>query len=111
MKKFNTISEYYTYYLIKHQNPVCQILHFVGTNVFVGMIIYGLYSGNLWFVVFSLPAEKVFAWIGHFVFEKNTPATLKYPFYSLLSIFIMWFHVITFQLPQKMKKAKNSENQ
>ena len=32
-----------------------------------------------------------FAWVGHFFFEKNRPATFKQPFYSLMGDFMMWY--------------------
>jgi len=31
-----------------------------------------------------------FAWVGHFFFEKNRPATFKHPFYSLLGDWVMF---------------------
>jgi hypothetical protein len=31
-----------------------------------------------------------FAWVGHFFFEKNRPATFKQPIYSLMGDFMMW---------------------
>ena len=31
-----------------------------------------------------------FAWVGHFVFEKNRPATFTHPVYSLVGDFVMW---------------------
>jgi len=36
-----------------------------------------------------------FAWISHFLIEKNKPATFKYPFYSLLGDFKMFFEILT----------------
>lgn len=36
-----------------------------------------------------------FAWVGHFFFEKNKPATFKYPFYSFAGDFAMWYKCIT----------------
>jgi hypothetical protein len=36
-----------------------------------------------------------FAWIGHFFFEKNKPATFKYPLYSLMGDFVMFWGILT----------------
>lgn len=36
-----------------------------------------------------------FAWIGHFFFEKNKPATFNYVFWSFLSDFIMVKDMLT----------------
>jgi hypothetical protein len=36
-----------------------------------------------------------FAWVGHFYFEMNRPATFIYPTYSLMGDFKMWFEIAT----------------
>jgi len=45
-----------------------------------------------------------FAWIGHAFFEKNKPATFKYPFWSLISDFKLFFEILI------RKRSFNSDN-
>ncbi len=37
-----------------------------------------------------------FAWVGHFMFEHNRPASFIYPTYSLLGDFKLWFEIASF---------------
>ena len=36
-----------------------------------------------------------FAWLGHFLFEKNKPATFTYPLYSLMGDWVMFKDMLT----------------
>ncbi len=104
-KKYTTLRDFYPYYLTEHQDKTCQILHFIGTSLFLSFLIYAL-ATQKWVYLWACPlAGYGFAWVGHFFFEKNKPATFQYPFYSLISDFIMYFHIVTMQFPQKMAEA------
>jgi hypothetical protein len=46
-----------------------------------------------------------FAWTGHFVLEKNKPATFGYPFWSFISDFRMLWLMATGQLSKWMAKG------
>jgi hypothetical protein len=49
-----------------------------------------------WGLLLAVPAAGyAFAWIGHFVFEKNKPATFQHPLYSLRGDFTMLRDVLT----------------
>ena len=49
-----------------------------------------------WMFLWALPLVGYgFAWVGHFFFEKNKPATFKNPLYSLWGDFVMWKDVVT----------------
>jgi hypothetical protein len=47
-------------------------------------------TANAWWFLYALLCGYGFAWIGHFFFEKNKPATFQYPFYSLAGDWVMY---------------------
>lgn len=89
-QRFTSFAQFYPYYLAEHSNPSCRRLHFVGTTLVIALLAYTIASGK-WILLLAVPfAGYGFAWIGHFFFEKNRPATFQHPFYSLLGDFVMY---------------------
>lgn len=92
--QFQSFAEFYPYYLGEHRSPICRRLHFVGTSLVIALLAYSIGSGNGWLLLSVPLAGYGFAWVGHFFFEKNRPATFTYPFYSLLGDFAMFRDVL-----------------
>lgn len=86
---FSTFAEFYPYYLSEHQDHACRRLHYAGTSLVILLLLYVLFSQNwLWLLAVPL-AGYGFAWVGHFFFEHNKPATFRYPLYSLMGDWVM----------------------
>jgi hypothetical protein len=49
---------------------------------------------NGWWAFGALLCGYGFAWAGHFFFEKNRPATFKYPFYSFMGDWVMFKDIL-----------------
>lgn len=93
--EFKSFSDFYPFYLREHSNMTCRKLHFVGTAGVIALLLLFFFTGNL-MVLAVLPFVGYgFAWVGHFGFEKNRPATFKHPFYSLLGDFRMFWDILT----------------
>lgn len=92
--KIKTYKEFYAFYLQEHQNKMSRILHFVGTFLVFIVLGIGMYYGWTWQFIFVPITGYFFAWIGHAFFEKNKPATFKYPFWSLISDFKLFFEIL-----------------
>ncbi len=101
-KRYTSLKEFYPYYLEEHQNPTCRILHFIGTGLLFLLLAIGIISGNYYWLIAIPFVGYGFAWVGHFFFEKNKPATFQYPLFSLTSDFIMFFELLTGK--EKFKK-------
>ncbi|MFJ4454531.1 Mpo1-like protein [Pseudomonas sp. NPDC089392] len=92
--QFRSFAEFYPYYLGEHSNPTCRRLHFVGTSLVIALLAYTLGSGK-WWLLLAVPLFGYgFAWVGHFFFEKNRPATFTYPLYSLIGDFVMFRDIL-----------------
>ncbi|MEM1091059.1 MAG: DUF962 domain-containing protein [Pseudomonadota bacterium] len=88
--EFSSFRDFYPFYLSEHSNAVCRRLHFAGTSLVLAIVVYALLTGNLWALLAIPLAGYGFAWVGHFFFEKNRPATFQHPWYSLLGDFVMY---------------------
>ena len=99
IKHFSSFAEFYPYYLSEHSNSTCRRLHFIGTTLVIGILAYAIGRGSLALLLAIPIAGYSFAWIGHFFFEKNRPATFKHPFYSLLGDFVMYRDMILGKVP------------
>ena len=93
--RFQTFSEFYSFYLREHSNKTCRLFHVIGTTIVFALAITAIYHNmpKLWILVPL--AGYGFAWAGHFFFEKNKPATFKYPLWSLMSDFKMYFQILS----------------
>ena len=88
-ERFNSFAEFYPFYLQEHSNDICRRLHYVGSLLVLSILGYAI-ATQQWALLWLLPvAGYGFAWVGHFVFEKNRPATFQYPLYSLLGDWVM----------------------
>ena len=104
MSGFRSFSEFYPYYLSEHKDPVCRRLHYIGSTLVLAILVTLAATGLWGYWWLMLLAGYGFAWVGHFKFEHNKPATFKYPFYSLAADWVMYKDFLTGQLEQKLQK-------
>lgn len=98
-KQFNSFSEFYPFYLSEHANLTCRRLHFVGSTLVLALLAYVVVTGELVFLWLLPVIGYGFAWVGHFFFEKNRPATFKYPLYSFLGDWVMYKDIWVRKIP------------
>ncbi len=91
---FNSFEEFYPFYLGEHQNTTCRRLHFFGSTLILMTLAY-IIVNQAWASIWVLPIIGYgFAWVGHFFFEHNKPATFKYPLYSFIGDWVMFKDIL-----------------
>jgi len=135
-KPYYNWSDFYPFYLTEHSDPICKVLHLVGTSIStlfmlrkpksilaivtalsIGYMLCEILSGystgliefgvmGLIFVLgnwsltgatgIEIPVVAYsMAWVGHFFYEHNNPASFIYPSYSLMGDYRMTFDILT----------------
>jgi hypothetical protein len=92
--RFTSFSTFYPYYLSEHANPTCRLLHFIGSCLILALIGFVIITG-LYVLLWAIPLIGYgFAWVGHFYYEHNKPATFQYPIYSLVGDWVMFKDIL-----------------
>jgi hypothetical protein len=94
MNSFRTFSEFYPFYLGEHADRTCRRLHFAGTSIAAVLLVAALATQRWWLIGAALVQGYAFAWAGHFFFEHNKPATFKYPWFSLMGDWRLWWDIL-----------------
>lgn len=89
-QRFEHFREFYPYYLDEHRNRTCRRLHFLGSCGALAFLATAMTRLDPGWLVAALAWGYGFAWAGHFFFEKNRPATFRYPFYSFAGDWVMF---------------------
>ncbi|WP_102796484.1 DUF962 domain-containing protein [Bowmanella denitrificans] len=93
-KEYQSFRDFYPHYLKEHRNLICRRLHFIGSWLVLALLAYSLLSGVLWTLLLVPVVGYGFAWVGHFFFEHNKPATFRYPLYSLMGDWVMFKDIL-----------------
>jgi hypothetical protein len=95
-REYQSFKDFYPFYLSQHSETTSRRLHFIGLLLaLLWLVLVFILNLNSWYTLISLLLGYGFGFIGHFVFEKNKPATFKYPFYSFVSDFRMMFDILS----------------
>lgn len=92
--RFASFADFYPYYLNEHRTVACRRLHFVGTALVLALLVLAVALRSPWPLVVIPLVGYGFAWIGHFFFDHNRPATFSHPFYSLVGDFVLFRDMI-----------------
>jgi hypothetical protein len=94
-KSFRSFAEFYPFYLGEHQNRTCRRLHFLGSTLALICLVMAVTTLSPGWLLVGLLCGYGCAWIGHFGFEKNKPASFSRPLYSFMGDWVMYKDIWT----------------
>lgn len=91
---YRSFGEFYMFYLTEHSNRMSRRLHFLGSSIALLLLLAAIILRSWELAVLALVQGYALAWVGHFFFEHNRPATFRYPLWSLMGDWRMWWDVL-----------------
>ena len=77
-ERYPSFNAFYPYSIHEHSNRTCRRIHVVGSALVLVVLATAIVTLNPWWLLAMPLVGYGFAWVGHFFFEKNRPATFKY---------------------------------
>jgi hypothetical protein len=96
---YASFREFYPFYLSQHQDRTCRRLHVLGSAGSLAILAAALAQGRPWWAFAALALGYGCAWIGHYFFEHNRPATFEHPLYSFAGDWVMFRDVLVGRIP------------
>lgn len=106
-EKIKTYAEFWDFYVLEHSQPMTRYLHFIGTLLGTVALIWVIKSGNYIYLPLCFTIGYAFAWVSHFMIEKNKPATFKYPFWSFVSDYKMAAFMLLGKMDAEIERVIN----
>jgi hypothetical protein len=97
-------SDFYRFYLTEHRNIMSRRLHAAGSSLGIYFFTQAIRQRKAKYVLYGLVSGYACAWVGHFVFEKNKPASFKQPLYSFISDWRMLSDILRGNLSLKDRR-------
>lgn len=106
-ERYKSFAEFWPFYVTEHSKPGTRVLHLIGTTIGITVLIYFIASGRWWLFPLGFIPGYGFAWLAHFVIEKNRPATFQYPLWSFMGDYKMIAMMLTGRMGAELAAAEN----
>lgn len=88
--QYSNLDEFWPFYVSQHLHPINRRLHFMGTSFGLVLLVCAAVLVQPGLIFVAVLVGYAFAWVGHFFYERNRPATFRYPLLSFRADFRMW---------------------
>jgi hypothetical protein len=106
--EFHSYDEFFDFYLRQHSDVGNRRMHAIGMLLGALVAVLAVAMGHPWYALLWLPVGYGFSFAGHFLIEKNKPATFGHPFWAFISDFRMLGLMLTGRLNARLRAVTQS---
>jgi hypothetical protein len=93
-EEFETFRDFWPFYVARHRSAANRAIHFAGTTIALVCLAGAPYSSLQWLLL-ALVVGYGSAWLGHLLVERNWPASLGHPLWSLRGALRMYVRTLS----------------
>ncbi|MBX9769379.1 MAG: DUF962 domain-containing protein [Bdellovibrionales bacterium] len=109
--KFEGFDEFWLFYLGEHRKPVTRAIHFVGTSLGICSAPAAVFFGEWQIFLVGIILVYCVLFSSHFLFEKNRPATFRYPLLSIAADLKMWWLILTGRIQTQLDRINRPQGE
>ena len=99
-----TFEKFWPAYVAEHRDRRNRRMHLAGTFAYLGLLVFWALT-HRWAWMWTVPVlAYAFAWTGHFLIERNRPATFKHPWLSFIGDHKMAALMVTGRMEAEMER-------
>ncbi len=106
--RFESFAEFWPFYVGAHRSKACRTFHYLGAIGAISAVVCAVMTASWWCLALAPVVGYACAWLGHFGFERNHPATFEYPLYSLRAEFKMFALGVFGRMPAEVRRHCDS---
>ncbi|MCC6644241.1 MAG: DUF962 domain-containing protein [Polyangiaceae bacterium] len=108
-ERFESFEEFWPFYVKEHADRTNRRLHFVGTSLALACLAGAALTRRTWLLLAAPVAGYGFAWAGHYLVQKNRPATFTHPLWSLRGDLVMWSKMLDGTMDAEVERVLREE--
>ena len=109
-ERLESFQAFWPFYVGEHRSPTNRGLHYIGTTGVITLWLGAIVTQTWWLFAVLPLCGYGFAWYGHFIVEKNRPATFTYPLWSLMADFKMFGLAIRGKMKGEVERLYGSQH-
>lgn len=110
-QEIKSFEEFWPFYVAEHSQPRTRALHFAGTATALATAAALAASGKWKWLPLALVPGYAAAWAGHFLVEKNRPATFKYPLWSFMADQKMFGLMLAGRMDEEVERVMQNNSE
>jgi hypothetical protein len=105
-RRIESFEAFWPFYLGEHRQPATRWMHFFGSTAALALGASGVITGSWAMFPVAVVTGYAFAWVSHFFIEKNRPATFRYPLWSFIADWKLWWCLVTGKLERELSRHR-----